>query len=562
MQARVPAAVETRAASGTPAWMWLAATVAAVAVFHVPFALFGRPFQDGWLHELLYERGAHAAIYERLLVNGRPVAGWLNLHAMLATGSGRGAIWLSVLSVVAAGAAWFMVFVRSRSAAPPLAFALACIAATSPANQIIVSSPTVIFVSAHAFFALGLWLFLEAHLDGPQVLRVAAYVGACVLGVLSALLGESTAPLLLVYPFVTLLPGLAEGAYGLRTALQLALRRSVPAVLGIAAFTAMFLAFPPVGADFATERRMTANPLLLALSAGTFAVTVALVYLPLWGVLVLAGRWREVRWRQWARGRPACLLGLAVASAVLTLGPYIVALRLASPTGWGLRYLYYFGPAMAWLVASAAAAGGGGSMPARWPARWAAWACIAVGAGLLVRWPLLAVRTVHEDVIAAAAAASPAVQRADVVIVDDKSPVMAGPLRDWEWSGLLQRALGRPGRVAGIAAPPAPESPLERFRLALRVTMGWAAPGVPALSGSYVREHVRSLDVPEFVSLPGQACRVAEMEVEDWGPAWAAEAGSWYVRSAWDSAGYRDWLARAAASRVRVAELPDVTPCR
>lgn len=543
-----------------PVWAWLAATFLVVFVLHVPFALFGRPFQDGWLHELLFERGAYDAIYERLLVNGRPVAGWLNLHAMLATGAGRGAIWLSVLSAAVAGAAWFMVFVRSGTATPPLALALGCIAATSPANQIIVSSPTVIFVSAHAFFAVGLWLFLEAHLQGPLAWRVPAYVAGCCLGVLSALLGESTAPMLLVYPAVSLLPLLGEpSARPWRDWLWLGLKRSVPAALGIAAFAAMFIAFPPVGADFGTERRMTANPVLLAVSAGTFAITVALVYLPLWLFVAAVSRAGHAPWRRLMRGRPAVLLALGLGTAVLTLGPYMVALRLASPTGWGLRYLYYFGSAVAWVVAALAAASLQGAAPARWPLRWVRWACVAVAVGLLVRWPLLAIRTVHEDMVVAAAVAAGG--PVDVFVVDDKSPVMAGPLRDWEWSGLLQRGLQRPGTLAGIAAPPAPESPLERFRLALRVKMGWAAPELPALSAEYVREHVRGLDVPAFVALPPH-CRVVELEVEPWDAGWALTAGAWYVRSTWDPDGYRAWLPRAAASGVRAAPLPDLSPCR
>ena len=93
------------------ACLW--AVVAITFLAHLPFALFDRPFQDGWIHELLFERGYPGENLQLLLDNGRPVAGWLNLAAMQVTGSGHGAVWMSVLSVVVAGAGWYLACLRS-----------------------------------------------------------------------------------------------------------------------------------------------------------------------------------------------------------------------------------------------------------------------------------------------------------------------------------------------------------------------------------------------------------------------------------------------------------------
>lgn len=547
---------------------WLLMTAAVVFLAHLPFALFGSEFQDGWIHALLYEQGDYGEIFKRLMDNGRPVAGWLNLHAMTVTGFAHGAIWLSLFSAVVAGAAWYALFMRTGHLSPRLAFVMAVLSAVTPANQIILSTPTVIFVSAHAFFALGIWLFLEACLRRGSVKGVLAYVGACIFGALAAVLGEATAPMLLLYPLVTLLVDetfLAGSPFDWQSILLKLLGRCTPVVLGAGAFAAMFLVFPPVGAEMVSERRLSFQPIQLALSLGTFLVTILMAYLPFWLAItwMLLTRGQRPLHQVW-RGdyRRGFFLLLGFSTAVFTLSPYIAALRLASPAGWGLRYLYYFGSALAWLLASLMI-GKDRAAQLCIDSRWAGWLTAAVVAGLLVRWPFFAIRTVHEAMVVQAVSASPLTRQTQVFVVDDRTDVMAAPLRDVEWTGLLQKGLQASRHIAAVASPQEPESAWTRWRFKLRQRMGWAPQVQPVLTQTYLREHVRGLQGHALVGNMAGACVVSQVNISEPSVSWFFEALIWYFRSAWQPDAYREWLQAQGPGRITVEKMPfSLDPCR
>lgn len=547
---------------------WLALAILIIFFAHLPFAMFRSEFQDGWIHALLYEQGAYGEIFKRLTDNGRPVAGWLNLHAMTVTGFAHGAIWLSVLATVVAGAAWYATFMRTGIVSPRLAFVMAVLSAVTPANQIILSTPTVIFISAHAFFALGIWLFVEAHLRPRSSLGMAAYLLACTFGTLSALLGEATAPMLLLYPMVTLLidGSLTSGTSNIwrRTGITL-IRRSAPFVIGSGAFAAMFIMFPPVGAEMVSERRISFQPFSLMLSMATFLVTIFMAWLPLW----FAIGWMQLRKRNLAGQYSSCsdhrryfFLLLAFSTAVLALAPYIFALRLASPSGWGLRYLYYFGSAIAWLLAYLVTdRDTHGRISVSQPV--AALLTVAIVAGLLLRWPLFAVRTVHEDMVVQAVSASAVARQTKVIVMDDRTDVMAGPLRDVEWTGLLQRATDTPRNIAVIASPREPESAWTRFRFRLRQRMGWAPAVLPVLTPAYLRQHVRDLQGHAMVGPVPSKCDVSRINVSQPPPGWFMQALAWYFRSTWNSEAYIQWQGAQAAERITIEKLPlPLEPCK
>ncbi|MES2509949.1 MAG: hypothetical protein V4625_08470 [Pseudomonadota bacterium] len=547
---------------------WLLLTAAVVFFTHLPFALFSNEFQDGWIHALLFEQKAYGEIFKRLMDNGRPVAGWINLHAMTVTGFAHGAIWLSVIAAVVAGAAWYAAFLRTGHIAPRLAFVMAVVAAVTPANQIILSTPTVIFVSAHAFFAVGIWLFLEAHLRARTVAGIVAYVGACVCGTAAALLGEATAPMLVLYPMVTLLVDgtFAQGsAFNWQRALWSLCKRSAPVVLGCGAFAAMFILFPPVGAEMVSERRISFQPVQLLLSLGTFVATVLAAYVSMWLVIVwmlFAGTKKANSAYKDIDNRRRFFLLLAVSTAVFTLSPYIAALRLASPAGWGLRYLYYFGSALAWLLAFLAPLPAGRERLSI-DGKVVAWLTAAVVAGLLLRWPLFAVRTVHEAMVVQAVSDSPLARQTKVFVMDDQTDVMAAPLRDVEWSGILQRALRAPGAIAAIASPQEPETTWTRWRFQLRQRMGWAPAVQPVLTPGYLREHVRGLQGHALVGQMDNPCVLTEVRVADPSSNWFGQAFVWYFRSTWQPDGYRAWLRTEAAQRISISKMPFVLdPCR
>ncbi len=547
---------------------WLALAMLVIFLAHLPFALFVSEFQDGWIHALLYEQGAYEEIFKRLMNNGRPVAGWLNLHAMTSTGFAHGAIWLSVIGAVIAGAAWYATFMRTGTISPRLAFVMAVLSAVTPANQIILSTPTVIFVSAHAFFALGMWLFVEAHLRPRSALGVGAYLLACVLGTLSALLGEATAPMLLLYPMVTLLVDgtLNQGAVPRWGHISKTLiRRSAPFVIGAGAFATMFVMFPPIGAEMVSERRLSFQPSQLMLSLATFLATIFMAWLPLWVAIACM---------QTRRKKPAVppsgsfdyrrhfFLLLAFSTAVFTLSPYIAALRLASPAGWGLRYLYYFGSALSWLLAYLVVSqdSHGRVSVSR---RVASWLTIAIVAGLLLRWPLFAVRTVHEEMVVQSIAASTTARQTKVIVINDKTDVMAAPLRDVEWTGLLQRAMAAPQNVVGIASPLEPDTTWSRWRFQLRQRMGWAPAVQPVLTPDYLREHIRGLEGHAMVGRIGGACDVSLVDVSEPSPSWFTQALGWYFRSVWDPSAYGQWQKTQAAERITVEKMPlPLDPCR
>ncbi len=547
---------------------WLLLAVMVIFLAHLPFAMFRNEFQDGWIHALLYEQGAYGEVFKRLMDNGRPVAGWLNLHAMTTTGFAHGAIWLSVFSAAIAGAAWYATFMRTGSITPRLAFVMAVLSAVTPANQIILSIPTVIFVSAHAFFALGIWLFLEAHLRSRSLLGLLAYVASCACGAISALLGEATAPMLLLYPLITLLcdgtftPGAAPNWR--RIGLSL-VKRSAPVVLGAGAFAAMFMIFQPVGAEMISERRLSFQPVQLALSLGTFLITVLMAYLPLWVALIwmLCTKTRAASPQSAAQNyQRQFFLFLAFSTAVFTLSPYIAALRLASPAGWGLRYLYYFGSALAWLLAALVTINGHKGRLSI-DRRWAVWLTIAIVAGLLLRWPLFAVRTVHEDMIAQAVSDSSIARQTKVFVMDDRTDVMAAPLRDVEWTGILQKALKAPQALAAIASPQEPESTWTRWRFQLRQRMGWAPLTQPVLTPAYLREHVRALQGYAQVGLLGSSCTVSQIDVIEPSAGWFLPALTWYFRAALQPDKYHEWLKAQGTERITIEKLPlPLDPCR
>ena len=546
---------------------WLVLAMLVIFSAHLPFALFQSEFQDGWIHALLYEQGAYGEIFKRLMDNGRPVAGWLNLHAMTVTGFAHGAIWLAVLGAVIAGAAWYMTFMRTGSISPRLAFAMAVLSAVTPANQIILSTPTVIFVSAHAFFALGMWLFVEAHLRPRTAFGMAAYLLACIFGTLSALLGEATAPMLVLYPMVTLLidgtlaPGIAVNWRHIGVKL---IKRSAPFVIGAGAFAAMFVMFPPIGAEMVSERRLSFHPLQLMLSLATFLVTIFMAWLPLWFAIA----WMQIKSKSRASHQSSSLdhrryffLLLTISTAVFTLSPYIAALRLASPAGWGLRYLYYFGSAPAWLLAYLASSRErDGRISVTRPV--AGWLTLAVVAGLLLRWPFFAVRTVHEDMVVQAVSASPLASQTKVILVDDKTDVIAAPLRDVEWTGLLQRALSKPQSVVAIASPQEPESTWTRWRFQLRQRMGWAPAAQPVLTQDYMRVHIRGLQGHAMVGRIEGVCDVSQVNVAEPSSSWFVRALGWYFRSAWDPDAFRQWQKNQAADRITIEKMPlPLDPC-
>ncbi|MES2400118.1 MAG: hypothetical protein V4573_09045 [Pseudomonadota bacterium] len=547
---------------------WLLIAVIVIFFAHLPFATFRNEFQDGWIHAMLYEQGAYGEVFKRLMDNGRPVAGWLNLHAMTATGFAHGAIWLSVLSAVIAGAAWYATFNRTGVIAPQLAFVMAVVSAVTPANQIILSTPTVIFVSAHAFFALGIWLFLEAHLRARTFWGLLAYGASCACGAISALLGEATAPMLLLYPLVTLL---GDGTFARdaspnwhRISLTL-VKRSAPVVLGAGAFAVMFVIFQPVGAEMISERRLSFQPVQLALSLGTFLITVLVAYLSLWVAIV----WMTIE-KTRVPGKKTVktnyqgrfFLFLAFSTAILTLSPYIAALRLASPAGWGLRYLYYFGSTLAWLLAAVATINDQKS-PISINRRWAVWLTISVVAGLLFRWPFFAIRTVHEDMVAQAVSDSFVARQTKVLVVDDRTEVMAAPLRDVEWTGILQKALRAPQALAAIASPQEPESTWTRWRFQLRQRMGWAPLIQPVLTPAYLREHVRALQGYAQVGTLDSSCAVSHINVAEPSSGWFLPALSWYFRSTWQAEKYQEWLRTQGTERITIEKMPlPLDPCR
>lgn len=539
------------------ACLW--AVVAITFLAHLPFALFDRPFQDGWIHELLFERGYPGENLQLLLDNGRPVAGWLNLAAMQVTGSGHGAVWMSVLSVVVAGAGWYLACLRSGLFSPRLCLTMAVVAAVTPANQIIVSSPTVIFVSAHAFFALGLWLFMEARVAKSVTWRGAAYATACACAVMAALLGEATAPMLVLYPIMmmlaTLKPVQRPPAAGQAAALLL--RHSAPVALGCLAFAAMFVLYPPIGATAVTERRITFDPVLLGLSAVTFGVTVLIAYAGFWGVVLAMLRHERLP----RAGVRMLLLAVAALMAVLAIGPYVAALRLASPTGWGGRYLYYFGGPLALLVAAIAPLHDSrGRLDIA--LRWSRWLCAAVVLGLLVRWPFLAARTVHEDAVAMAAARSPLLGDVQVVVVDDPGDVIAAPLRDQEWTGLLQRGMDRQGTLAAVGYPRAPDTAWSRIRLELRRKMGWATEHPPKLTPTFLGVSMQAQQRTQVVKFPAGTCRVALLTVAPQPLSSQATALAWYVRARFQPDAYRGWLIGQVPATATVAQLPHLSlPC-
>lgn len=547
---------------------WLTLAILTIFLAHLPFALFDSEFQDGWIHALLYERGEYEEIFKRLMDNGRPVAGWLNLHAMTATGSAHGAIWLSVLAAVIAGAAWFATFMRTGSISPRLALVMAVLSAVTPANQIIVSTPTVIFVSAHAFFALGIWLFVEAHLRLRTVSGVVAYLLACLFGTLSALLGEATAPMLLLYPTITLLldESLTPGfPLDWRRICITLIKRSAPFLIGAGAFAAMFVMFPPVGAEMVSERRLSLQPLQLMLSLATFMATIFIAWVPLW---ITFGWMLVKRKNQLAlppdryEHRRVFFLLMACSTTILTLSPYIVALRLASPAGWGLRYLYYFGSALAWLLAYLVTAkDSNGRISVTRPV--AVWLTIAVVAGLLVRWPFFAVRTVHEDMVARAISGSSLTRQTKVIVMDDKTDVIAAPLRDAEWTGLMQRALGTPQDIVAIASPHEPESIWTHWRFRLRQNMGWAPAIQPVLTPDYLRERIRNLQGHALVGRMEGACGISHVNVTEPSGSWFGQALLWYFRSKWEPVAYSQWQKAQAAQRITIQKTPiPLDPCR
>ncbi|MES2910972.1 MAG: hypothetical protein V4718_06275 [Pseudomonadota bacterium] len=546
---------------------WLALAMLVIFLAHLPFALFTSEFQDGWIHALLYEQGAYEEIFKRLRENGRPIAGWLNLHAMTLTGSAHGAIWLSVLGAVTAGAAWYATFMRTGFISPKLAFVMAVLSAVTPANQIILSTPTVIFVSAHAFFALGIWFFVEAHLRQRTALGVVAYLLACVFGTLSALLGEATAPMLLLYPMVTLL---VDGALDKSTIPKwrhictTLMKRSAPFVIGAGAFATMFIMFPPVGTEMISERRLSFQPSQLMLSLATFIATIFMAWLPLWLAIGFL-RNRVKKPAGYPSGsfdyRRHFLLLLAFSTAVFTLSPYVAALRLASPAGWGLRYLYYFGSALAWLLAylvTTQDSHGRISVSGQV----AGWLTIAIVAGLLMRWPLFAVRTIHEEMVVQSISASPMARQTKVIVINDKTDVMAAPLRDVEWTGLLQKAMDAPRNVIGIASPLEPESTWTRWRFQLRQRMGWAPAVQPVLTSGYLREHIRGLQGHAMVGHINSACDVSQVNIAEPSSSWFMQALGWYFKSTWNSSAYSDWQAAQAADRITIEKMPlSLDPC-
>lgn len=537
----------------SPAARWLWAAVGAAVVASVPFAWLRGPFLDGWMFAPMFERGAHSAVADILHAGGRPLAGLFDLYAMAATGSSHGAIWLAAASIPVACAAWYMAFVRSGLAEPRLAFAMAVLSAVVPANLVLVVIPAVHFYVAHALFAIGLWLFLEARLHGAGLLALSG-AGAC--AVLSSLLGEATAMMLPLYPMVAFAAG-DRGWLSWRQPLAAAKVLS-PVVLGIAAFIAMFLLFPP-SQGFAHERRLGLDPVQLALSALTFMVTVAVAWSLVWLVIGVA-RWRATA-AQFPGGRDRrMLLALSAATAILSLAPFIIALRLANPAGWGIRYLYFFGSSVAWLAASLLATRG---VRRRFDMglRTAGWLVAAAVASVLVHLAPLISRAVHEDIVSEAALASPLLKGAHVVVIDDRTRPFGAPLRAMEWTGILQRALQMPAAIAGLEIPAAEPQGWDAWRLSLRRRMGWALPAQPP-ADEFMRDSIRALSLqPSLLDIPQASCRVVRLTIErpDSGRTFSDVGRMLQKTLAPDT--WREWLRQQAAQQVRISDLPALSPC-
>lgn len=545
-----------RAAAESGAARWLLAIAALVLVAHLPFALLAGPFFDGWQHVQLFERGDVGGARKILVNAGRPLGAWLTVGAMEVTGRGHGAVWLSVLFIVAAACGWFLALMRTGLVSPRLSFAMAVICAVSPASQLVVVTPAIHFFAAHAFFSLGLWLYLCAP---PSAWRPAAYAAACICAVLSALWGEATTAMLLLYPLTAWVAGERSSPSRSRRWLYL-VHAWFPVALGVVAFVANSLLWPPV-ASYVLERRLTFDAVQLVLSAATFAATLLLVYLPLLSVMMWQ-RKRDAGLQAVTDGRKNLLFALALATAILSIGPFVVALRLASPTGWGVRYLYFFGSSLAWLLAALVVSRDDKGRRTL-DVRDVSWVVLAVSAALLLRWPFMAARAVQEDIVSAAAAQSAVIRSSHVVLVEDSTGHIGAPLRDMEWSGLLQRAVGKPREIAGIELV-REDTAWSRWRLALRRRMKWAqeAVDVPMPVEQQLRERVSVLEgIATLVTLP-QDCRSARLRIAP--ITWSHGAAMvWqYLGSAVQPASYQGWLREQAAHQVLIDEMSPLSPCR